>query len=71
MICVRIITHKLGEIIGGSQREDDLEKLSARAAEMHLPEESISWYLDLRCVRMYVGLCESVPFAVVVGGRIR
>lgn len=38
-----------GEIIGGSQREDDLEKLSVRAKEMGLPEESIAWYLDLRC----------------------
>lgn len=42
------ILFMVGEIIGGSQREDDLEKLSARAKEMHLPEESISWYLDLR-----------------------
>lgn len=34
--------------MGGSQREDDLEKLLIRAKEMGLPEESISWYLDLR-----------------------
>ena len=37
-----------GEIIGGSQREDDLERLRARIAEQHLPEEAYDWYLDLR-----------------------
>jgi asparaginyl-tRNA synthetase len=38
----------IGEIIGGSQREDNLEKLSARMKEMHIPEEEMSWYLDTR-----------------------
>jgi len=37
-----------GEIIGGSQREDDLEKLRARIREEKLPEESYTWYLELR-----------------------
>ncbi|MEE9441796.1 MAG: asparagine--tRNA ligase [candidate division Zixibacteria bacterium] len=37
-----------GEIIGGSQREDDLEKLLARIREEKLPEETYEWYLDLR-----------------------
>jgi asparaginyl-tRNA synthetase len=37
-----------GEIIGGSQREDDYEKLLARIRAEQLPEESYSWYLDLR-----------------------
>ncbi len=37
-----------GEIIGGSQREDDYEKLRARIRADGLPEESYSWYLDLR-----------------------
>jgi len=37
-----------GEIIGGSQREDDLERLRARIAEEGLPEEAYAWYLDLR-----------------------
>ena len=37
-----------GEIIGGSQREDSLEKLRARIHEEKLPEESYGWYLDLR-----------------------
>lgn len=37
-----------GEIIGGSQREDDLEKLIARIREQNLPESAYYWYLDLR-----------------------
>lgn len=38
----------IGEIIGGSQREDDLEKLSARMDELGLDRESYDFYLDLR-----------------------
>ncbi|PWN06581.1 asparagine--tRNA ligase [Rhodohalobacter mucosus] len=37
-----------GEIIGGSQREDDLDVLLSRLKEHDLPEEVFSWYLDLR-----------------------
>jgi asparaginyl-tRNA synthetase len=37
-----------GEIIGGSQREDDYEKLLARIRAEGLPEEAYAWYLDLR-----------------------
>ena len=37
-----------GEIIGGSQREDDLEVLLGRLREQNLPRESFEWYLDLR-----------------------
>jgi asparaginyl-tRNA synthetase len=37
-----------GEIIGGSQREDDLEILRGRIKEHDLPEDVFSWYLDLR-----------------------
>jgi len=37
-----------GEIIGGSQREDDLDKLLRRIREEDLPEEAYGWYLDLR-----------------------
>jgi asparaginyl-tRNA synthetase len=37
-----------GEIIGGSQREDDLERLRGRIREQGLPEEAYAWYLDLR-----------------------
>ena len=38
----------IGEIIGGSQREDDLEKLRARMTELGLKEEEYGFYLDLR-----------------------
>ena len=37
-----------GEIIGGSQREDDLEMLQTRIKEHNLPQEAFEWYLDLR-----------------------
>jgi asparaginyl-tRNA synthetase len=37
-----------GEIIGGSQREDDLAALEKRLEEHQLPRESFEWYLDLR-----------------------
>jgi asparaginyl-tRNA synthetase len=37
-----------GEIIGGSQREDDLNRLRTRIREEKLPEEAYGWYLDLR-----------------------
>ncbi len=37
-----------GEIIGGSQREDDYDRLLARIREEGLPEEPYAWYLDLR-----------------------
>ena len=37
-----------GEIIGGSQREDDYDKLLARIRGEGLPEEAYGWYLDLR-----------------------
>lgn len=38
----------IGEIIGGSQREDDLGRLEARIAEMGLDAHAYDWYLDLR-----------------------
>tara|TARA_Y100000588_G_scaffold260978_1_gene275554 strand:- start:450 stop:1604 length:1155 start_codon:yes stop_codon:yes gene_type:complete len=37
-----------GEIIGGGQREDDLEILESQIKTSDLPEESFQWYLDLR-----------------------
>jgi asparaginyl-tRNA synthetase len=37
-----------GEIIGGSQREDDYETLLKRIQEEGLPLEVYNWYLDLR-----------------------
>lgn len=38
----------IGEIIGGSQREDDLAKLEKRIDELKLDKDSYWWYLDLR-----------------------
>ena len=38
----------IGEMIGGSQREEDFDKLLNRIHEMDLPEEEYSWYLDTR-----------------------
>jgi len=38
----------IGEIIGGSQREERLENLEKRMAEMGLKKEDYDWYLDLR-----------------------
>jgi asparaginyl-tRNA synthetase len=48
-LCVDVIAPEgYGEIIGGSQREDDLEALERRISEHELPRESFEWYLDLR-----------------------
>ena len=38
----------IGEIIGGSQREENHEKLLARMQEMNIHEEEMWWYLDTR-----------------------
>ncbi len=38
----------IGEIIGGSQREEDYDKLYARIKEMKMPEKDLWWYLDTR-----------------------
>ncbi len=38
----------IGEIVGGSQREERLEQLETRMKEMHIPTEELSWYLDTR-----------------------
>ncbi|RYF13230.1 MAG: asparagine--tRNA ligase [Flavobacteriales bacterium] len=38
----------IGEMIGGSQREERLDKLTARMKEMNIPEEELWWYLDTR-----------------------
>jgi len=43
-----LVPEGYGEVIGGSQREDDLERLRVRIAEEGLPEEAYDWYLDLR-----------------------
>lgn len=43
-----VLFPKIGEIIGGSQREESLEKLTKRMDEMGVPKEEMSWYLDTR-----------------------
>jgi len=43
-----ILAPGIGEIVGGSQREERLDKLAARMEEMHIPTEEMSWYLDTR-----------------------
>ena len=43
-----VLFPKIGEIIGGSQREENLERLQKRIAEMGIPEKDIWWYLDTR-----------------------
>ena len=37
-----------GELMGGSQREEDYDKLISRMKEMHMEEEGMEWYLNLR-----------------------
>lgn len=43
-----ILAPGIGEIVGGSQREERLDKLEARMKEMHVPAEELWWYLDTR-----------------------
>jgi len=43
-----VLFPQIGEIIGGSQREENYEKLSKRMAEMKIPEESMWWFLETR-----------------------
>ena len=43
-----VLVPRLGEIIGGSERENRLEALEQRIAELGLPLEPYAWYLDLR-----------------------
>jgi len=38
----------IGEIVGGSQREERYDKLVQRMQEMHIPEAELNWYLDTR-----------------------
>jgi asparaginyl-tRNA synthetase len=50
----------IGEMVGGSQREERLELLEQRMKEMHIPTEELYWYLDTRrfgtCVHAGFGL---------------
>lgn len=43
-----VLLPKIGEIIGGSQREERLDMLLARMKELDMSEEEYSWYIDLR-----------------------
>jgi asparaginyl-tRNA synthetase len=43
-----ILAPGIGEIVGGSQREERLDKLEQRMNEMHIPTEELWWYLDTR-----------------------
>jgi asparaginyl-tRNA synthetase len=43
-----VLFPQIGEIIGGSQREEEADKLHRRIKEMHIPEETLWWYLETR-----------------------
>lgn len=43
-----ILAPGIGEIVGGSQREERLDKLTQRMQEMHIPVDEMYWYLDTR-----------------------
>ncbi len=43
-----ILVPGIGELVGGSQREERLEKLEERMKEMHIPTDEMWWYLDTR-----------------------
>jgi asparaginyl-tRNA synthetase len=43
-----VLFPKIGEIIGGSQREEEYDKLKRRMQELKLPEKEMWWYLDTR-----------------------
>jgi asparaginyl-tRNA synthetase len=48
-LCVDVIAPEgYGEIIGGGQREENLEVLLAKIQEHNLPQEAFDWYIDLR-----------------------
>ncbi|MBS1651425.1 MAG: asparagine--tRNA ligase [Bacteroidetes bacterium] len=50
----------IGEIVGGSQREERLEKLTQRMNEMQIPTHELNWYLDTR----RFGTCEHAGFGL-------
>ena len=57
---VDLVVPQAGELMGGSQREENLEKLLARMEEMHVDKDGIDWYLDTRryggCVHSGFGM---------------
>lgn len=50
----------IGEIVGGSQREERLDKLTTRMNEMNIPTHELDWYLDTR----RFGACEHAGFGL-------
>jgi asparaginyl-tRNA synthetase len=55
-----ILAPGIGEIIGGSQREERLDKLEQRMKEMHIPTDEMFWYLDTR----RFGTCKHAGFGL-------
>lgn len=57
---VDLVVPQAGELMGGSQREENLGKLLQRMDEMHVDKEGIDWYLDTRryggCVHSGFGM---------------
>ncbi len=57
---VDLVVPQAGELMGGSQREENLDKLLQRMEEMHVDKEGINWYLDTRryggCVHSGFGM---------------
>ena len=43
-----VLFPKIGEIIGGSERESSLEKLEKRIDELHMSRTNLEWYIDTR-----------------------
>ena len=43
-----VLFPKIGEIIGGSEREENYNKLMQRVQELHIPEKDVWWYLETR-----------------------
>ena len=55
-----ILAPGIGEIVGGSQREERLDKLQQRMREMHIPTDEMYWYLDTR----RFGACKHAGFGL-------
>ncbi len=57
---VDLVVPQAGELMGGSQREEDLDKLLSRMKELNINSEEIDWYLDTRryggCVHSGFGM---------------
>ncbi len=59
-----ILAPGIGEIVGGSQREERLDKLEQRMKEMHIPVDEMSYYLDTR----RFGTVPHAGFGLVLSG---